>query len=78
MCRFSKVLATPDIKWLGVHPTDVDRFNLQTVALNQIDLSKLQWLNKLIRLMPSNQELAKQVMWWFMDEGNLLLLKSVQ
>lgn len=60
MSHYSECLVTPDIKWLGVHPSDIQTYNIASLPLQQADLLKLQSLRDKMSV-TANKKLLKQV-----------------
>lgn len=60
MCNYAENLAAPEIKWLGVHPSDMKIRNMVTLPLQKCDLLKLNTLSRAI-FIKSNKQLLKQV-----------------
>ncbi|XKL60723.1 hypothetical protein PGB90_007780 [Kerria lacca] len=59
MCNYAENLAAPEIKWLGVHPSDMKIRNMVTLPLQKCDLLKLNTLSRAI-FIKSNKQLLKQ------------------
>jgi len=39
-------LATPDAKWLGIYATDIKKYSLPSIPLNQIDLHRIETMRR--------------------------------
>lgn len=60
MIHQNEMLSVPSIKWLGVYPTDIESFNLQSVSLTNLDRARIKSL--LTRsYINSNKKLLQQV-----------------
>lgn len=60
MSSFADKLATPNIKWIGVHPSDLELHSVETLALEENEKTKLRALAKKEWIV-HNKELLKQV-----------------
>lgn len=60
MSSFAQHLATPDIKWLGIHPSDLQSHSILTLPFENGDENKLKALAKKEFVM-ANEQLRKQV-----------------
>lgn len=60
MSRYSKYLVTPDIKWLGIHPSDMQIYNIVTRPLQEADILKLRSLLDRVS-MTANKKILKEV-----------------
>lgn len=60
MVHQNDMLSVPSIKWLGVHPTDIESLNLPSISLTSMDQTRVQSLLKRTYI-NSNHNLLHQV-----------------
>lgn len=60
MSRYSEYLVTPDIKWLGIHPSDMQIYNIVTRPLQEADILRLRSLLDRVG-MTANKKIFKEV-----------------
>jgi len=60
MVHQNEMLSVPSIKWLGVHPTDIESLNLPSISLTSMDQTRVQSLLKRTYI-NSNHNLLHQV-----------------
>ncbi|XP_065203351.1 meiotic recombination protein SPO11 [Planococcus citri] len=60
MSSFADKLATPNIRWLGIHPSDLESYAVETLTLEEHEKNKLRSLAKK-EWVVQNKELLKQV-----------------
>lgn len=56
----NEMLSVPTIKWLGVHPTDIESFNLPSISLAIADQQRVKSLLKRSYI-NSNHKILHQV-----------------
>ncbi|XP_054283413.1 meiotic recombination protein SPO11-like [Macrosteles quadrilineatus] len=62
MIQHSAELAAPELRWVGLHPTDIQRLAIPTVPLTSLDFAKARELSRRPYIV-QDEQLLEQVNW---------------